>query len=84
MTKASAKYESDDILIEFSGYIEEYEEGNIVRDIDVTSIHILGVECSWTEMQEYEALATAVLAQADEVEFEATGDDDDDDDGEED
>lgn len=69
MTKATATFEGDEVRIEFSGELERHEEGDIVQNITVESVSILGVECDWPAMQEHEELAAAVLEKADELEF---------------
>lgn len=69
MTKATATFEGDEVRIEFSGDLERHEEGDIVQNITVESVSILGVECDWPAMQEHEKLAAAVLEKADELEF---------------
>lgn len=70
MTKASATYEGDDLKIVFSADYEKHPEGDVVTNIEVELIEILGVPCDWSEMQEYDELAAAVLAKADDLEFE--------------
>lgn len=70
MTKASATYEGDDLKIVFSADYEKHPEGDVVTNIEVESIELLGVPCDWSGMQEYDELAAAVLAKADDLEFE--------------
>lgn len=70
MTTAYATYDGDDITIEFSGDLEEHVEGNIVQNITVEKVMILGVECDWSAIQEHEELEAAFLAKVDELEFE--------------
>lgn len=75
--KATAIYESDDLILKFEADLQEYEEGDEIENITCTYVNILGTEHDFDTIPE--ALQAAILAEADELEFESTDSSDADD-----
>jgi hypothetical protein len=81
MPKVTANYEDDDCLVQFSGFRETHEEGDIIIDVTVESVEIEGEIIEFSSLDE-KGQAT-ILMLADDLEWEDS-DGDDDDDGDED
>lgn len=76
MTKATATFEGEEVRIEFSGELERHEEGDIVQNIKIEELQILGVDIDLemfakdeTTEAKFEELEAALLEKADELEF---------------
>jgi len=70
IVRASCQYHGEEITISYEAYLGIYEEGDEVTDIEVAELSILGVEVKLAELPE--ALQAAILAAADDLEFEET------------
>jgi hypothetical protein len=75
MSKVTARYEDDDRLIQFSGFREEHEEGDIIVDVKVTSVEIDGEVIDFSTLDN--AAQAEVLMRADDLDWEDADDDDD-------
>lgn len=67
MANATATYSGEELEVIFSGNIEKHPEGDIVTDIEVHQVTLLGVLLIFRNMSE--GLQAKILALADDLEF---------------
>lgn len=64
----TARFAGEQLIVEFSGILTDYEEGAMVEEISVTRVEILSVEVSVETLPE--SLQAELLALGQNMEFE--------------
>lgn len=64
---STATYSGEELVVTFSGRIEDHQEGAILVDLEVTEITLLGHALDFATLSE--PLQASILALADDLEF---------------
>lgn len=64
---SATTYSGEELVVTFSGRIEDHQEGAIIVDLEVTEITLLGHTLDFNTLPE--PLQASILALADDLEF---------------